>query len=220
VQMSLEKLREFKLSSLKADTGDEEKPGDEQRESTSLTAGGTGSQLAKKFGTQALVFLLDSASDSLFARPGGEKDRMTGRLQRYHENLVHIDPNVNDKLAGTTTSINPVTTLIFVLLSMAMRLVLMISMAWLLLNPALFMFVFRFPDSVVYSIELAEPEGVLIVLLPFIFILILLAQVIGIIKNYFVKGVEVFISEEQIAQLLSGELKIDQPDVPPPSLDE
>ncbi|MHA1910640.1 MAG: hypothetical protein ACTSYA_02990 [Candidatus Kariarchaeaceae archaeon] len=220
VEMSLDKLREFKLSALRADTGEEEKPEEETRESTALTAGGTGSQLAKKFGAQALVFLLDSASDSLFARPGGEKDRMTGRLQRYHENLVHIDPKVNDKLAGTTTTINPVSTLIFVLLSMGMRLVLMISMAWLLLNPALFMFVFRFPDSVVYSIELAEPEGVLIVLLPFIFILIILAQLIGVIKNYFVKGVEVFISEEQIGQLLSGELVIDQPDVPPPSPDD
>ena len=99
---------------------------------------------------------------------------------------------------------------------MAMRLFLMISLAWLLLNPALFMFVFRFPDSVVFSIEMAEPEGVLIVLIPFIFMIIILAQAIGIVKNYFVKGVEVFITEDQIAQLLAGELEIDQPDIPPP----
>jgi hypothetical protein len=214
VEMSLDKLRAFKLSTLIID--EDEQPDEEKRESTSLTAGATGSRLAKKFGAQALVFLLDSASDSLFARPDGEKDRMTGRLQRYHENLVHIDPKVNDKLAGTTTTINPISTLLFVLMSMAMRLVLMVSLAWLLLNPALFMFVFRFPDSVVFSIEMAEPEGVLIVLIPFIFMLVLLAQAIGIVKNYFVKGVEVFISEDQIAQLLAGELDIELPPAPPP----
>lgn len=217
VGSQLSRLSEFRLGMTKLGTEEEkasrkavkERKEDEEIEeeekTSSALAAGSGSTAHKKFGADALIFLLDSAQDSLFAKPGGEKERLTGRLQRYHDGLLTHDPDLDDKLGGSAEkAFKPFMVLITVLFSMTIRTVLLIGFAWMTLNSSTILASIALPPAITNSIELTQPEGTLIILIPLIFFIIGISYLMARIQRAVVKAEELIIRESDIQKLLKA----------------
>lgn len=217
VSKQLSKLSEFRLGITKLGT-EEEKAGDkaakerreaqvedeeENRVSTAM-ATSADSTSAKKFGADALLFLLDSAQDSLFAKPGGEQERLTGRLQRYHDGLLAHDRKLDDKLGGSAgKGFNPLI-LITIFGSMVFRVSLIVLLSWMALNPDRMLDYISLPKSLTNSIEIHEPEGILLVLIPMVFFILGFSYFLTKLQSWIVKAEELIIQESEIQKLLKA----------------
>ena len=204
VGKQLQALNEFKLGITKVGTDEEKKQSEivkkqdqtEEGVSTALSAG-TDSTTAKKFGAEAMAFLLDSSKDSVFHGATGEKEKMTGRLQRYYEGLLRHDKNLNKKLGGSGgKSFNPISILVPVIISMLIRLALLIYFSWLILNADIFFNFISFPKTLTQSIEFDQPESILLVLIPMIFLILGLSMLISWGVGLLTKSQELILRDE------------------------
>ncbi len=206
VQKQVERLEQFKLGITGVDEppkrpDEEEKPS--ETTSSELAAGGAGSTTAKKFGAEALLFLLDSAHDSVLSRPDGEKDRLTVRLQRYFDGLKRHDPRLLRKLGGTSgKTFNPIISLFYVVISSTIRLTLIVLLSWLIINPQIFFSSLNFSPTLINSLELEQPEGLLLVLIPLIFLIMGISLILIKLLNISRKSEELIIEEHQIEELI------------------
>ena len=218
VGKQLEMLSEFRLGITKLGTDEEkesaeakkklmkedDEENEEGKESTSLAVG-TGSTTSRKYSSDALLFLLDSASDSLFSKPGGEQERLTGRLQRYHDGLLAHDPKLDDKLGGSAEkAFNPFSVLISVIVSLSFRLVVIIFLSWLVVKPNVLLEFIALPESITNSLEINQPEGLLIILIPVVFLIVGISYLFAQFQSYIVKSEELIIEEADIGRLLQA----------------
>jgi len=218
VGKQLEMLSEFRLGITKLGTDEEkesreakkklmkndDEENQESKESTSLAIG-TGSTTSRKYSSDALLFLLDSASDSLFSKPGGEQERLTGRLQRYHDGLLAHDPKLDDKLGGSAEkAFNPFSVLFSVIVSLSFRLVVIIFLSWLVVKPNVLLEFIALPESITNSLEINQPEGLLIILIPVVFLIVGISYLFAQFQSYIVKSEELIIEEADIGRLLQA----------------
>ena len=209
VMKALDRLKEFRLGLTpltevkevkKKETKEGEGEGEAEKEAGRVIVS-AGSRLARKFGLAGLTYFLEKASDSLFAKPGGQQAKLTGRLQRYHDGLANSDPKIDDKLVGTSVAIKPFMTIVYVLVSVTFRLLIMVFGLYAILNPDILLYALRYPPSVYNSLEMFEPEGVVLLLIPIIVFIILLTVLIGYIQERmskrFEEETEAIIEEER-----------------------
>lgn len=195
VLRALGRLRDFRLgittsqeAALIDETEETEEEGEDKQTSRSIS--GAGSSIARRFGLAGMTYFIEKASDSLFARPGGQKDKLTARLQRYHDGLVHSDPHVDDKLVGSSVAVAPFKTLMYVGISILFRVGIMLGGLYAILNPDILLFFLRYPPAVYNSIEMLQPEGVVLLLIPIVIFILLLTSFIGFIQEKFSARVE------------------------------
>ena len=220
VLRALGRLREFRLGV--TDTTKQsvlEKPEEgEEDTKASLSISSTGSSIARKFGLAGMTYFIEKASDSLFAKPGGQQDKLTARLQRYHDGLVHSDARVDDKLVGTSVAIKPLMTLVYVGVSVLFRVGIMLAGLYAILNPDVLLFVLRYPPSIYNSIEMLQPEGVVLLLIPIVVFILLLTALVGYIQERFssrfeeelepeLDDIEDFEEFEEVGIITEGELE-------------
>ncbi len=188
VLRSLDRLKDFRLgitstdpAKLTHEVAEEGEDSEEKQASKSITS--TGSSVSRKFGFAGVALMIDKASDSLFAKPGGQKDKLTSRLQRYHDGLVASDSTIDDKLVGASVAISPLMTIVYVLVSVVFRVGIMIVGLYVILNPNVLLFVLRYPASIYNSLEMYEPEGVVLLLIPIVVFILLFTVLIGFIQE-------------------------------------
>jgi len=188
VLRALDRLRDFRLGvtdSSKQQVLETKEEVEEEDAKASLSISSTGSSIARKFGLTGMTYFIEKASDSLFAKPGGQQDKLTARLQRYHDGLVHSDARVDDKLVGTSVAIKPLMTLVYVGVSVLFRVGIMLAGLYAILNPDVLLFVLRYPPSIYNSIEMLQPEGVILLLIPVVVFILLLTALVGYIQERF-----------------------------------
>ena len=222
VLRALDRLRDFRLgitSSVSVPTTPvkQETTEDEEDKEATRSIGSTGSSIARKFGIAGMTYFIEKASDSLFARPGGQQDKLTARLQRYHDGLVASDPRTDDKLVGASIAVRPLMTLVYVLVSVLFRVGIMLGGLYAILNPDVLLFVLRYPPSIYNSLEMLEPEGVVLLLIPIVVFILLLTSLIGYIQERFSKRFEEelepvledleYLESEQTGVITEGELE-------------
>ncbi len=221
VLRALNRLSEFRLGITGAPTPSpllaEEAEDDEAEKKAGQSIGATGSSIARKFGISGMTYFLEKASDSLFARPGGQQDKLTSRLQRYHDGLVHSDPRVDEKLVGAAVTIKPLMTIIYVLTSVLFRVLIMLGGLYVILNPDVLLFILRYPPSIYNSLEMLQPEGVVLLLIPIVVFILLLTSLMGYIQEKFSSRFEdaldpiledqEFMEEELPGVITEGELE-------------
>lgn len=190
VLRSLDRLKDFRLgvtstdsAKLTPEVAEEEESDDSDEKQASKSISSTGSSVSRKFGFAGVALMIDKASDSLFARPGGQKDKLTSRLQRYHDGLVTSDSKIDDKLVGASVAISPLMTIVYVLVSVVFRVGIMIVGLYAILNPNVLLFVLRYPASIYNSLEMYEPEGVVLLLIPIVVFILLFTVLIGFIQE-------------------------------------
>ncbi|MHA1224508.1 MAG: hypothetical protein ACTSP3_14875, partial [Candidatus Heimdallarchaeaceae archaeon] len=76
-------------------------------------------------------------------------------------------------------------TLVYVLVSVIFRVGIMILGLYAILNPDVLLFVLRYPPSIYNSLELLQPEGVVLLLIPIVVFILLLTSLIGFIQERF-----------------------------------
>jgi len=221
VLRALNRLSEFRLGITGAPTPSPiltaETEEDEEEKKAGQSIGATGSSIARKFGVSGMTYFLEKASDSLFARPGGQQDKLTSRLQRYHDGLVHSDPRVDEKLVGAAVTVKPLMTIVYVLTSVLFRVLIMLGGLYVILNPDILLFILRYPPSIYNSLEMLQPEGVVLLLIPIVVIVLLLTSLIGYIQERFSSRFEdaldpilddqEFMEEELPGVITEGELE-------------
>ncbi len=222
VLRALDRLSEFRLGITGTTTPSpilaaEEATSEEGEKKAGYSIGATGSSIARKFGVAGMTYFLEKASDSLFSRPGGQQDKLTARLQRYHDGLVHSDPRVDEKLVGAAVIIKPLMTIVYVLTSVIFRVLIMLAGLYVILNPDVLLFILRYPPSVYNSLEMLQPEGVVLLLIPIVVFILLLTSLIGYIQERFSKRFEdaldpilddqEFMEEELPGIITEGELE-------------
>ncbi len=223
VLRALDRLSEFRLGITGAPTptpspiltAEAEETEEDKKAGQSI--GATGSSIARKFGVSGMTYFLEKASDSLFARPGGQQDKLTARLQRYHDGLVHSDSRVDEKLVGAAVTIKPLMTIVYVLTSVFFRVLIMLGGLYVILNPDVLLFVLRYPPSIYNSLEMLQPEGVVLLLIPIVVFILLLTSLIGYIQERFSSRFEdaldpmledqEFMEEELPGVITEGELE-------------
>ncbi|MCK5141538.1 MAG: hypothetical protein KAQ70_05040, partial [Candidatus Heimdallarchaeota archaeon] len=190
VLRALDRLKDFRLgitSSQAIPVAETDDSGD-KKSGSSIT--GASSSIRRKFGLAGLTYFMEKASDSLFARPGGQRDKLTARLQRYHDGLIHSDPKVDDKLVGASIAITPFKTLMYVGISVIFRVGIMLGGLYAILNPDILLFFLRYPPSIYNSLEMLEPEGVVLLLIPLVIFILLFTSLLGFIQEKFSARVE------------------------------
>lgn len=214
VGAQLAKLSQFRLGITKLGTEEEQasrkiKKTEEdteeggEKKSTALSVGGSGSRTARKYGAEALVFLLDSTKDSLFGSKEGEKEKMTGRLQRYHDGLLRHDRRLDEKLGGSVgKAFSPLRTSFYIIVSMLFRLSLLLLFSWLVLNADVFFEYIQFPQTLTNSIEFEQPESILLVLIPLIFLILGVSLFIVKLQSWLITAEEFIIQESEIQKLM------------------
>ena len=192
VLRALDRLNDFRLGVTKTTLikEPESQEDDESEKQATKSIGSTGSSIARKFGVAGMTYFLEKASDSLFSRPGGQRDKLTSRLQRYHDGLVHSDPRVDEKLVGAEVTVKPLMTIVYVLTSVVFRVLIMLAGLYAILNPDILLFVLRYPPPIYNSLEMLQPEGVVLLLIPIVVIILLLTSLIGYIQERFSKRFE------------------------------
>ncbi|MCG3224539.1 MAG: hypothetical protein H7647_08740 [Candidatus Heimdallarchaeota archaeon] len=197
VLRALDRLKEFRLGITssqampvvgEAEEGAETDDSGDKKSGSSIT--GASSSIRRKFGLAGLTYFMEKASDSLFARPGGQRDKLTARLQRYHDGLIHSDPKVDDKLVGASIAITPFKTLMYVGISVIFRVGIMLGGLYAILNPDILLFFLRYPPSIYNSLEMLEPEGVVLLLIPLVIFILLFTSLLGFIQEKFSARVE------------------------------
>ncbi len=197
VLRALDRLKEFRLGITssrampvvgEAEEGAETDDSGDKKSGGSIT--GASSSIRRKFGLAGLTYFMEKASDSLFARPGGQRDKLTARLQRYHDGLIHSDPKVDDKLVGASIAITPFKTLMYVGISVIFRVGIMLGGLYAILNPDILLFFLRYPPSIYNSLEMLEPEGVVLLLIPLVIFILLFTSLLGFIQEKFSARVE------------------------------
>jgi hypothetical protein len=197
VLRALDRLKEFRLgiTSSRAmpvvgDAGEGAETDDSGDKKSGSSITGASSSIRRKFGLAGLTYFMEKASDSLFARPGGQRDKLTARLQRYHDGLIHSDPKVDDKLVGASIAITPFKTLMYVGISVIFRVGIMLGGLYAILNPDILLFFLRYPPSIYNSLEMLEPEGVVLLLIPLVIFILLFTSLLGFIQEKFSARVE------------------------------
>jgi len=193
VLRALDRLNDFRLGVTKTtliQTEDSAETEESKEKQATKSIGSTGSSIARKFGVAGMTYFLEKASDSLFSRPGGQRDKLTSRLQRYHDGLVHSDPRVDEKLVGAEVVVKPLMTIVYVLTSVVFRVLIMLAGLYAILNPDILLFVLRYPPPIYNSLEMLQPEGVVLLLIPIVVIILLLTSLIGYIQERFSKRFE------------------------------
>ncbi len=211
VGKQLARLAEFRLGLTKLG-GEEEvktKEKTEEEKVSSALATGAGSSTARKFSADALVFLLEKSQDSLFAKPGGEQERLTGRLQRFHDSLLAHDKKFDEKLGGSgAKTFNIFWILLIVITSTIFRVTILVFFAWIILNSSIVLGYINLPPSITNSIELYQPEGTLVVLIPLIFFIIGISFLFVKLQSKIIKSEELIISESEVQEYIKAGVEI------------
>jgi len=105
------------------------------------------------------------------------------RLQVFLENLYQMDPEAKTSLEAKATPPSEAKTLISILLSTMYRAVTVILLSYFIIHPR---FLFAFldaPPAIIGSLELSQPEAMLLVLLPLLFTITLIGLLIPTRKD-------------------------------------
>ena len=76
-------------------------------------------------------------------------------------------------------------TIVYVLTSVLFRVLIMLGGLYVILNPDILLFILRYPPSIYNSLEMLQPVGVVLLLIPIVVIVLLLTSLIGYIQERF-----------------------------------
>ncbi len=109
--------------------------------------------------------------------PQEDWDKLNNRLKNYFLKLEENDPFISVSLSASAYTPSMMRLLLIVLSGTLLRMVTLLFMSWLALNPVPVLTFLNFPDSIITSVEGGQPEMVMLVLIP----LAIFFMVVGLI---------------------------------------
>ncbi|MEA2071498.1 MAG: hypothetical protein U9O98_09435 [Asgard group archaeon] len=112
--------------------------------------------------------------------PEEDWDKMNLRLQNYYQLLEKDNPFLAVSLSASAFMPSFIRLGLIIIVGTLIRMVLLLSLSWLALNPVVVLSFLNFPETVISSVEAGQPEMVMFVLAP----LAILFFLLGIIVNW------------------------------------
>ncbi|MHA1582755.1 MAG: hypothetical protein ACTSYM_09745 [Candidatus Baldrarchaeia archaeon] len=136
--------------------------------------------IVRRFLTSDVVQYLREIVEKRISRRGSKTSMGTNstRLQFFLENLYQMDPEAKTSLEAKVTLPSEAKTLLSILLSTLYRILTIILLSYIIIHPQ---FLFSFlgaPPTIIGSLELSQPEAILLVLLPLLFTITLIGLLI------------------------------------------
>lgn len=136
--------------------------------------------MTRKFLTSDVVQYLHEIVERRISRKQRrtEEGMDSTRLRVFLENLYQMDPEAKTSLEAKTTLPSEAKTLFSILLSTLYRVFVIIILSYIIIRPYLLFSFFGAPKTIVRSLELSQPEAILVVLLPLLLTIILIGLLI------------------------------------------
>ena len=136
--------------------------------------------IVRRFLTSDVVQYLREIVEKRVSREGSKTSVGVDstRLQVFLENLYQMDPEAKTSLEAKVTLPSEAKTLLSILLSTLYRILAIILLSYIVIHPQ---FLFSFlgaPPTIIGSLELSQPEAILLVLLPLLFTITLIGLLI------------------------------------------
>ena len=101
------------------------------------------------------------------------------RLQIFVDELLSTDPNARDELTAKAAAPSSGYVVSSTLVGTVLRLVAVVVVSFVFMNPLFFTVLFNLPPGIRDSVELQQPELIVFFLAPILFLLVLVAMIIG-----------------------------------------
>lgn len=161
--------------------------------------------IGRSTGATAFSFLREAIERKVVGSQEGLEnlDAITDvrRLQIYIDELLVSDPNARDELTAKASAPSESFIIGSTILGSAMRFILVVTVSFLLMNPQVLLAPFNLPPGILNSVELNQPEIVLLFLVPIVLLFPFIALVISWVSK---RDVE---KEERISRDVEKERK-------------
>lgn len=115
--------------------------------------------------------------------PDEDWDKMNNRLRGFYEQLERDDPMIAVSLSASAYTPSLARLILIITSGTLFRMAALLLLSWLALNPVPILQFLNFPDSVVSSVEGAQPEMIMLVLAPLSILFLLVGLVVQFIQR-------------------------------------
>jgi len=141
--------------------------------------------IAKRLLTSDVIQYLREIVEKRFSRRRKElaKDIDSTRLKIFLENLYQMDPEAKSSLEAEVTFPSERKTVISIALSTSYRLLALIVLSYIAIHPQLIFSFLGAPEPIIRSLELLQPEAILLILLPLLLTTVLIGLLLPTRKD-------------------------------------
>ncbi len=110
-------------------------------------------------------------------------DKMNNRLKNYYLRLEENDPFISVSLSASAYTPSLLRLFLIVLSGTLFRMVTLLFMSYLALNPVPVLRVLNLPDSIINSVEAGQPEMIMLVLIPLAIFFMVMGLIVQAIQR-------------------------------------
>ncbi|NWF94963.1 MAG: hypothetical protein HXY34_02375 [Candidatus Thorarchaeota archaeon] len=145
------------------------------------------SAMSRATGATAFSFLREAIERRILgSKDGLEKlDAVSDvrRLQIFVDELLSMDPKAKDELTARAAAPSSKYVLVSTVLGSSIRFLAVVSLSFLLMSPGLLVSVLSLPPGIAQSLELVQPEFVMLLLVPVVLMFPFTAMLISMLSN-------------------------------------
>ena len=117
-------------------------------------------------------------------------DKMNNRLKNFYLRLEENDPFISVSLSASAYTPSLMRLFLLVLSGTLFRMVTLLVLSWLALNPIPVLKFLNMPDSIVNSVEAGQPEMIMVVLIPLAILFMIIGLIVQAIQRRVTKRME------------------------------
>jgi len=180
ISSNINRLREFKMP---LDRMKDKRP-EPDVESDRMSIRGKNTSRARITVTTAFSRIKGLVGRKLFRiSPEEDWDKMNNRLKAFYEQLERNDPMIGVSLSASAYTPSLMRLVLIITSGTLFRMVALLLLSWLALNPLPILQFLNMPDSIINSIEAGQPEMILLVLAPLSILFMLVGLLVQFIQR-------------------------------------
>jgi len=185
ISSNIKRLRDFKMPL------EQRKRTETAEDSESIVIRGKNTSRARMTVTTAFSRIRGLVGKKLFRiSPEEDWDKMNNRLKRFYDQLERNDPMIAVSLSASAYTPSLARLILIITSGTLFRMIALLLLSWLALNPIPILQFLNFPDSIVNSIEAGQPEMIMIVLAPLSVLFLIVGLIIQFIQRRATKRME------------------------------
>lgn len=115
--------------------------------------------------------------------PDEDWDKMNNRLKSFYEQLERDDPMIAVSLSASAYTPSLARLILIITSGTLFRMIVLLLLSWLALNPVPILQFLNMPDSIINSIEAGQPEMIMMVLAPLAVLFLLVGLIVQFIQK-------------------------------------
>ncbi len=182
ISSNIKRIREFKMP---LERMKKERPETEEEEPERMgIRGSKNTSRARMTVSTAFSRIKGLVGKKLFRiSPDEDWDKMNNRLKSYYEQLERDDPMIAVSLSASAYTPSLARLILIITSGTLFRMVALLLLSWLALNPLPILQFLNMPDSIINSIEAGQPEMIMMVLAPLAVLFLLVGLIVQFIQK-------------------------------------